>query len=51
MVPHRMRTQSHLIRDVRNVSAQSQIAQHLDLLRSEPPTGTSLFHLAAKCAC
>ena len=44
----RMGAQSHLGRNVRNVPAQCQVTQPLDLPRSERPTGTSLFHLLAK---
>ena len=43
-----MRVQPHPRRDVRNVPAQCQVTQHLEIPRSEGPTGTSLFYLLAK---
>ena len=43
-----MGVQPHPRRNVRNVPAQCQITQHLEIPRSEGPTGTSLFYLLAK---
>ena len=48
VVPHPMGVQPHPRRNVRNVPAQCQVTQHLEIPRSEGPTGTSLFYLLAK---